>query len=55
MGALIGMAMWGIRFILFILAAKGHHWMAFVGIGLHGICNDFFNCECNVYRPFSTS
>ncbi|EPZ2998461.1 MFS transporter, partial [Salmonella enterica] len=32
----------GIRFILFILAAKGHHWMAFVGIGLHGICNDFF-------------
>lgn len=39
---LIGMAMWGIRFIMFILAAKGHHWTAIVGVGLHGICNDFF-------------
>ncbi|MFA8091437.1 MFS transporter [Klebsiella oxytoca] len=39
---LVGMAMWGIRFIMFILAAKGHHWTAIVGVGLHGICNDFF-------------
>lgn len=39
---LIGMAMWGIRFIMFILAAKGHHWTAIIGVGLHGLCNDFF-------------
>ncbi|HHO8472692.1 TPA: MFS transporter [Klebsiella pneumoniae] len=39
---LIGMSMWGIRFIMFILAAKGHHWTAILGVGLHGICNDFF-------------
>lgn len=39
---LFGIAMWGIRFIMFILAAKGHHWTAIVGVGLHGICNDFF-------------
>lgn len=39
---LVGMSMWGIRFIMFILAAKGHTWTAVVGVGLHGICNDFF-------------
>lgn len=39
---LIGMSMWRIRFIMFILAAKGHTWTAVVGVGLHGICNDFF-------------
>ncbi|UXY09843.1 MFS transporter [Kosakonia sp. ML.JS2a] len=39
---LVGMSMWGIRFIMFILAANGHTWTAIVGVGLHGICNDFF-------------
>ncbi len=39
----------------FILAAKGHHWMAFVGIGFMEFVMIFLNCECNVYRPFSTS
>lgn len=39
---LVGMSMWGIRFIMFILAAQGHTWTAVVGVGLHGICNDFF-------------
>lgn len=38
----IGMSMWGIRFIMFILAGQGHTWTAVVGVGLHGICNDFF-------------
>lgn len=37
-----GMAMWGIRFVLFALAANDLPWLAIVGIALHGICNDFF-------------
>jgi nucleoside transporter len=39
---LLGMGLWGIRFLLFILAAGGHAGFAVIGIGLHGICNDFF-------------
>jgi nucleoside transporter len=37
-----GMGMWGVRFILFILAAHGQPWLAVVGVALQGICNDFF-------------
>ncbi len=40
---LMGMMMWGLRFILFILAANGYSQTnAIVGVALHGICNDFF-------------
>jgi nucleoside transporter len=39
---LLGMAMWGVRFILFIAAANGHTPLAIVGVALHGICNDYF-------------
>jgi nucleoside transporter len=43
---LLGMGMWGVRFALFI-AAAGHGgasvpWLAVAGVGLHGICNDYF-------------
>ncbi len=37
-----GMIMWGVRFLLFVLAAPDMPWLAVVGIALHGICNDFF-------------
>lgn len=37
-----GMVMWGIRFVLFILAAQDAAWLAILGVALHGICNDFF-------------
>jgi nucleoside transporter len=39
---LLGMAMWGVRFILFIAAANGQTPMAVIGVALHGICNDYF-------------
>jgi nucleoside transporter len=39
---LLGMGMWGIRFMLFILAAHGAPDAAVVGVALHGICNDYF-------------
>ncbi|MFT4213464.1 MAG: MFS transporter [Microbacterium sp.] len=38
-----GMVMWGIRFVLFAVAAGNEvPWLAIFGIALHGICNDFF-------------
>lgn len=39
---LLGMAMWGVRFLLFILAADGRTSLAIVGVAMHGICNDLF-------------
>jgi len=39
---LAGMLMWGVRFVLFALAAGDASWLAVVGVALHGICNDFF-------------
>lgn len=39
---LLGMGMWGVRFLLFILAAHGTSEAAVVGVALHGICNDYF-------------
>ncbi|WP_316677831.1 MFS transporter [uncultured Tolumonas sp.] len=40
---LIGMMMWGLRFVLFIMSANGYSQTnAIVGVALHGICNDFF-------------
>jgi nucleoside transporter len=38
---LTGMAMWGVRFLVFGLAAQHGSWLAIAAIGLHGICNDF--------------
>lgn len=39
----IGISMWGVRFVLFILASLGYsHYTAVVGVAMHGICNDFF-------------
>lgn len=37
-----GMTMWGVRFVLFILAAGDQTWLAIAAIALQGICNDFF-------------
>lgn len=37
-----GMAMWGLRFALFLGAGHGHLGLAVVGVALHGICNDYF-------------
>ncbi|PWI33431.1 MFS transporter [Vibrio albus] len=40
---LIGIMMWGIRFVLFIMASNGYgYWTALLGVALHGICNDYF-------------
>jgi nucleoside transporter len=39
---LIGMASWGVRFALFMLATGGVAWWAIAAVALHGICNDFF-------------
>lgn len=41
-GLAIGMAMWGVRFVLFAVATGGHLAPMIVAIALHGICNDFF-------------
>lgn len=38
----LGMGMWGIRFLLFIAAAKIGPEAAVAGVALHGICNDYF-------------
>ena len=46
---LLGMAMWGVRFLLFIAAADGHAGMAIAGVALHGICNDLFMVLSAVY------
>lgn len=37
-----GMAMWGVRFLLFMLAANGHSGYAVGAVAIQGICNDFF-------------
>lgn len=37
-----GMAMWGLRFALFLGAGHGSRELAVVGVALHGICNDYF-------------
>ena len=39
---LIGMAMWGVRFLLFTAASAGFPELAIVGVAVHGICNDYF-------------
>ena len=47
---LIGILMWGVRFVLFSYAAQeGETWAAIVGVALHGICNDFFLIICAMY------
>lgn len=38
----LGMAMWGVRFGLFMLAAEEQAWLAVLSVALHGICSDFF-------------
>lgn len=44
-----GMAMWGVRFFLFIMAAKSRASIAVIGIALQGICNDFFLILSSMY------
>lgn len=39
---LAGMFLWGVRFLLFVIAAQQAPWWAIVGVAMHGICNDFF-------------
>jgi nucleoside transporter len=39
---LLGMAVWGLRFVLFILAADGNASLAIAGVAMHGLCNDLF-------------
>ena len=39
---MVGMGMWGVRFVLFILASNGSDAFAIAGVALHGICNDYF-------------
>ncbi|WP_321846385.1 MFS transporter [Paraburkholderia bannensis] len=46
---LVGMAMWGVRFVMFVLAAKHLVWVAILGVALHGICNDFFLILSAIY------
>ncbi len=46
---LAGMAMWGVRFLLFIAAAPDHVAYAVAGVALHGICNDFFLIVAALY------
>lgn len=38
---LVGIAMWGLRFVLFSLSPYHDSSLAVVGVALHGICNDF--------------
>jgi nucleoside transporter len=39
---LLGMGMWGIRFILFAFAPQQGDALVVAAVALHGICNDFF-------------
>jgi MFS family permease len=39
---LLGMAMWGVRFVLFMAAPTYGNELAVLAVCLHGICNDFF-------------
>lgn len=38
---LVGIAMWGVRFLLFSLSPYHDSSLAILGVALHGICNDF--------------
>ena len=38
----VGMGMWAVRYLLFVLATDGVPTAAVVGIALHGICADYF-------------
>lgn len=44
-----GMAMWGVRFVLFLAAARGGTGFAVAGVALHGICNDYFIVVAAMY------
>ncbi|GHW45615.1 MFS transporter [Vibrio cholerae] len=52
----IGISMWGVRFVLFILASLGYSsYNAIVGVAMHGICNDFFLIVAAMYIDKLTS
>lgn len=46
---LMGMGMWGARFLLIALAAENGSWLAVLAVALHGICNDFFVIVGSMY------
>lgn len=48
----VGMAAWGIRFMLFAFGFEGDHaisWMVILGILLHGFCYDFFFVSAQIW------
>ncbi|WP_369201800.1 MFS transporter [Streptomyces sp. PU-14G] len=49
-GVLItGLACWMLRCGLFLAMGSGTHWLAFVVVGMHGACNDFFMITACMY------
>lgn len=53
---LLGMLAWLARFTLFAAAAEtGTFWMIMLGIGIHGICYDFFFVTGQIYIDKQTS
>ncbi|MER7717638.1 MFS transporter [Streptomyces flaveolus] len=45
----IGLICWIVRCGLFIHMSDGHPWLAYVVVGMHGACNDFFMITACMY------
>ncbi|WP_367038399.1 MFS transporter [Streptomyces sp. Je 1-332] len=45
----IGLICWVVRCVLFLVMNNGQVWLAYVVVGMHGACNDFFMITACIY------